>query len=265
MNKNPTLSVSTTLFFLCLITACSELEPIMSKVEPVIEKAQPVIDEVKEIIKPGSTKASSSPRITQAQMVEAIKQALSQGVNDSIYLLGALEGFNLSDLYHIPIPEKLSRPADLLRKLGQSDKVDEFELRLNRSAQQAVKQSADIFTSAIQQMSVKDALSIMQGADNAATIYFRQHTETALRARFLPVISKATDQTGLTSTYKSINQSISKIYPANSYTVDIDNYVLEHAMDALFDRIAVEEQLIREQPVKRTTELMKTVFGYFSK
>lgn len=238
---------------------------MMDKVEPVIEKAQPVIDEVKEIIKPGSTKASSAPKITQAQMVGAIKQALSQGVNDSIYLLGALEGFNLSELYHIPIPEKLSKPAELLRKLGQSDKVDEFELRLNRSAQQAVKQSADIFTSAIQQMSVKDALTIMQGAQNAATLYFRQHTETALRQRFLPVISRATDQTGLTSTYKTIDQSINKIYPANSYTVDIDNYVLDHAMDALFDRIAVEEKLIREQPVKRTTELMKTVFGYFAK
>lgn len=248
-----------TFTILLVLNACSQLEPI-------VEKAKPVLEEVKKTVNTRSDSSSKSGmKITAKQMADAIKEALSQGVNNSIYLLGALEGFNLSDLYHIPIPEKLNKPAELLRKLGQGKKVDEFELRLNRSAQQAVKQSSDIFTSAISQMTVNDALNIMQGADNAATIYFRQHTETAMRERFMPVISKATDQTGLTSTYKTLDQSISKIYPANTYTMDIDSYVLDHAMDALFDSIAVEEKLIRKQPLKRTTELMKTVFGYFQK
>lgn len=265
MGKHTILYSLSALLVISIISACSKLEPMMEKVEPVIEKAQPVLDEVKKIVKPATKSATSSMQITTEQMAQAIKQALSQGVNNSIYLLGSLEGFNLSDLYHIPIPEKLTQPAELLRKLGQSKKVDEFELRLNRSAQQAVKQSTDIFTSAIQQMTVKDALNIMQGADNAATTYFRQRTESSLRERFMPIISKATDQTGLTSTYKSLDQSINKIYPGNSYTIDIDSYVMDHAMSALFDSIAVEEKLIREQPVKRTTELMKTVFGYFQK
>jgi transketolase len=243
---------------LLMINSCSQLEP-------VVEKAKPVLEKVKKAVSSKSTGSTPGMQITTEQMAQAIKEALSQGVNDSIYLLGALEGFNLSDLYHIPIPEKLNKPAELLRKLGQGKKVDEFELRLNRSAQQAVKQSTDIFTSAIQQMSVKDALNILQGADNAATTYFRQRTESSLRERFMPIISKATDQTGLTSTYKTLDQSINKIYPDNTYTIDIDNYVMDHAMGALFDSIAVEEKLIRQQPVKRTTELMKTVFGHFQK
>lgn len=259
---------------LLLPAGCEQLQPVKEKVEPVIEKAQPVLEKVKPIIKKvtetvtgkSSDETEAQPfRITTEEMVKAIKQALAQGVNDSIYLLGALEGFNLSKLYHIPIPEKLEKPANLLRKLGQEKKVDEFELRLNRSAQQAVKQASGIFTQAIQQMSVKDALDIMQGADNAATVYFRDRTEQALRQKFIPIISKATDQTGLTSTYKSLDKAIKKVYPANTYTMDIDEYVLDHAMDALFDRIAVEEKLIREQPLKRTTELMKKVYGYFSK
>lgn len=240
------------------LTACKQIEPI-------VEKSKPVVEQVKQIVKPSSASTPAKTQITTQQMVDAIKQALSQGVNDSVYLLGSLEGFNLSQLYHIPIPDKLSKPAELLRKLGQGKKVDEFELRLNQSAQQAVQEATDVFTSAIQQMSVRDALSIMKGADNAATQYFRGKTETSLRNKFLPIISKATDRTGLTSTYKSIDQSINKVYPGNSYTMDIDGYVLDHAMDALFDRIAVEEKLIRQQPVKRTTDLMKEVFGYFAK
>ncbi len=250
-----TLSILVTIL---MLNGCSQLEP-------VVEKAKPILDEVKKAVESKTKDSSGGMQITTQQMAQAIKEALAQGVNDSIYLLGALEGFNLSDLYHIPIPQKLTKPAELLRNLGQGKKVDEFELRLNRSAQQAVKQSTDIFTSAIQQMTVTDALNIMQGADNAATTYFRQRTEASLRKRFMPIISKATDQTGLTSTYKSLDQSINKIYPANTYTIDIDDYVMDHAMAALFDRIAVEEKLIREQPLKRTTELMKTVFGHFQK
>jgi hypothetical protein len=258
MNKKSIAYTLSILLTMLILNACKQLEP-------VVEKAKPVLDEIKKAVNSKSNDSSGGMQITTQQMAQAIKQALAQGVNDSIYLLGALEGFNLSDLYHIPIPEKLTKPAELLRKLGQGKKVDEFELRLNRSAQQAVKQSTDIFTSAIQGMTVTDALNIMQGADNAATTYFRQRTEASLRERFMPIISKATDQTGLTSTYKSLDQSLNKIYPANTYTIDIDSYVMDHAMGALFDSIAVEEKLIREQPLKRTTELMKTVFGHFQK
>jgi hypothetical protein len=249
-----------TLSIVVLISACSQLEP-------AVEKARPIVEKVKKAVEKSTDKSTSAPaksQITTQQMVEAIKQALLQGVDDSIYLLGTLEGFNLSELYHIPIPEKLAKPARLLTQLGQGKQVEEFELRLNRSAQQAVKQATDVFTGAVQQMTVSDALNIMQGPQNAATTYFRQHTETSLRQRFLPIISKATEQTGLTSSYKALDQSLNKIYPANSLTIDIDEYVLEHAMNALFDRIAVEEKLIRQQPVKRTTELMKKVFGYFA-
>lgn len=233
------------------LIGCKELDRVYEKVKPVLDQAK---------------QTASDNSITTEQMIAAIKQALNQGVADSIHLLGSLEGFNLGNRYRIELPDKLDKPAKLLRKLGQGRKVDEFENRLNLAAKQAVKQSTPIFTQAIKGMSVKDALGIMQGNDHAATAYFRNKTENPLRNTFRPIIKNATDQTGLTSTYKSFNKSMTKLSSSlSSYTVDIDEYVLDHAMDALFDRIAVEEKLIREQPVKRTTDLMKTVYGYFEK
>jgi hypothetical protein len=251
-----------------LVTGCAELEPYREKVEPIEEElkqqVEPVIEKAKSTIKQYT--GDTGPEISTGQMVSAIKQALSQGVDDSVYLLGSLQGFNLSEKYHIPLPDRLEKPAELLRKLGQGKKVDDIETRLNRAAQQAVKQATPVFTDAISSMSVTDALGIMQGADDAATQYFRDRTETSLRTRFLPIISKATGQTGLTNAYKSLNNTMNTLMSDyNTYTVDIDRYVLNHAMDALFDRIAIEEKLIREQPVKRTTELMRKVYGYFEK
>ena len=42
---------------------------------------------------------------------------------------------------------------------------------------------------------------------------------------------------------------------------DLDGYVTDKALDGLFLMIAAEEKRIRENPVARTSELLKKVFG----
>lgn len=231
------------------LSACKELEPILGQVKPILKQ-----------------QTGTSTAITTQQMIDAIKQALTQGVGDSVNMLGSDQGFSLSDLYHIAIPESLNKPATILRQLGQGKYVTEFEQRLNLAAEQSVSKAIPVFSAAIKGMSIADALNILKGNDNAATLYFKDKTTDKLRAEFLPIIRSATNKTGLTSTYKSVSDKISTYAPAyKSSLVDIDDYVLNKAMDALFDRVAIEEQLIREQPLKRSTELMKTVFGHFAK
>lgn len=231
------------------LTGCKELQPMLDKVKPLLEE-----------------NSATSSGITTTDMINAIKQALSQGVSDSVNLLGSAKGFSLSNVYRIPVPQQLAKPAKLLRKVGQGKYVDEFESRLNRAAEQSVAKAIPVFTAAIKNMTVKDAINIMQGSDDAATVYFKSKTVTKLRKQFLPIIQTATGQTGLTGSYKSLNKKISRVAPSyGNKLVDIDNYVLDKAMDALFDRISIEEKLIRDNPAKRTTELMKTVYGYFEK
>ena len=111
---------------------------------------------------------------------------------------------------------------------------------------------------------ISDALTILQGEDNAATVYFRARSGADLTRRIMPIISRATDKTGLDRVYKEFNTSAARIYPDYEDRVDIDQYVLDHALNALFDRIATEEKLIRENPLKRSTDQMKKVFAYFA-
>ena len=44
-------------------------------------------------------------------------------------------------------------------------------------------------------------------------------------------------------------------------SLDLDGYVTEKTLDGLFLKLAAEEKAIRENPVARTTDLLKTVFG----
>jgi hypothetical protein len=42
---------------------------------------------------------------------------------------------------------------------------------------------------------------------------------------------------------------------------DMNNYVTGKAVDGIFHYIAQEEAAIRQNPAKRTTEILRTVFG----
>ena len=231
------------------LSACNSMAPIMETVQA---------------IQAGSAGAGNA--MSSQNVATAIKQALGQGMGSAVNLLGNQGGFDPSALYRIPLPEQFNKPASLLRKFGMGSKVDEFEARLNNAAKSAVKQATPVFTQAVKDMTVSDAINIMKGEDNAATSYFREKTESSLRDKFSPIINKATNETGLTSYYKSLSSTVNTLSPSlKNATPDIDKYVLDNAMNALFSRVAVEEQQIRKDPVKRTTNLMKSVYGYFEK
>lgn len=238
------------LIILPALSACNSMAPILDSVKSYQD----------------SLPDAGNSMLSTQNVTTAIKQALDQGVGSAVNLLGHDGGFDPRSLYHIPLPEQFDKPASLLRQFGMGNKVDEFETRLNSAARLAVQQATPIFTQAVKDMTVSDALNIMKGADNAATVYFRDRTEASLRNKFSPIINQATDATGLTRYYKSLSATVNTLSPTfKNATPDIDNYVLDNAMNALFSRIAVEEQQIRKNPVKRTTEVMQSVYGYFEK
>lgn len=46
---------------------------------------------------------------------------------------------------------------------------------------------------------------------------------------------------------------------------DLDTYVTKKSLDGLFLKIAEQEKLIRENPLARTTDLLRKVFGAVGK
>ena len=78
----------------------------------------------------------------------------------------------------------------------------------------------------------------------------------------LPIVTRTTENTGVTSTYKRMLASAGGMTSllAGDAT-DIDAYVTRQALDGLFTTVAVEEKRIRENPLARSSELLSKVFG----
>jgi hypothetical protein len=114
-------------------------------------------------------------------------------------------------------------------------------------------------------MTLDDARAILNGPDDAATEYFRTHTETELTERMRPIVTRTTENTGVTSAYKRMLASTGGVTSLLSGdATDIDGYVTQQALDGLFSMVAVEEKRIRENPMARSSELLQKVFGSVS-
>ena len=209
---------------------------------------------------------ASTSSLSQEQMTGGLKEALGKGVQHAVGSLGKEGGF-LNDLsVKIPMPDSLKKVEKTLRTLRQDKLADEFVTTMNRAAEKATPEAAAVLGDSIKQMSLADARTILTGTNNAATQYFRRTSETNLYERFLPIVKKATEQTGVTSSYK---QMVAKANFGgglgssllNKDSMDIDGYVARKALDGLFVKIAEEEKRIRENPIARTTDLLQKVFS----
>ena len=87
-------------------------------------------------------------------------------------------------------------------------------------------------------------------------------TAASLRGKFLPIVQQATAKAGVTAAYKRVADKAVLASPfARQEALDIDGYVTGKALDGLFKTIADEEKRIRLNPVARTTDLLRSVFG----
>jgi len=79
------------------------------------------------------------------------------------------------------------------------------------------------------------------------------------------------DQAQVTQYYNTLTSMV-KQYDTfglvNSYlgnVAEIDKYVTDKTMAGLFTKIADQEKLIRDNPMARTTDVLKDVFGSLGK
>jgi hypothetical protein len=208
-----------------------------------------------------SPNTGSAAQLTEAEMTSGLKEALAVGVERAINGLARPGGYLNDPAVRIPLPSTLERAEKTLRTLGQGKAVDEFIATVNGAAENAVPQGAEIVGDAIRGMTIADAQKLLNGGDDAATQYFREKTWNKLAAAMLPIVQKATAQAGVTGAYKNM---VSRAGPAASLlgdSADLDGYVTGKTLEGLFVKLADEERAIRQNPVARSTDLLKKVFG----
>jgi hypothetical protein len=204
-----------------------------------------------------------STTVTQAEAAQGIREALDQGVGRGISLLNKEDGFFGNQAYKLFLPQEAVKIENTLRQIGMGSLVDKAILQINRSAEDAVGYARPIFLDAIKEMTIADAINIIKGPKDAATQYFKDKTTSKLVAAFTPIVKGSLDKFSATKYYGDMINTYNK-FPTtlNKLNPDLPSYVVDKAVSALFDQVAQEEANIRANPVARTTDILKKVFGW---
>ncbi|WDP83820.1 MAG: DUF4197 domain-containing protein [Desulfobacter sp.] len=231
------------------VLVCSGISPVLA--------GNSWLDKGKGLFKSFSTDETAIDQVlSMDEIIAGLKQALEKGSSAVVSQLSLQDGFNTDQNIHIPLPENLSMVKSLLDKAGLGSYTDDVELKLNRAAE-----AKALFLDAIAQMEFEDAKAILDGADDAATQYFQEKMTPGLTRAMTPVVEQTLDQVGAVQAYDRMMGEYKSLPFVPDVKGNLTSHAVTKAMDGIFYYLAQEEKAIRENPAKRTTELLQKVFN----
>lgn len=214
---------------------------------------------------PSASSTTSNGKISQAEATSGVKQALSNGLNNSIQVLSAKDGFLGNAAVKILMPEEAKKVEQALRSVGMGSLVDNFITSLNRAAESAVKEAAPVFVNSLSQMTVTDAFNILlSGQQDAATGFFKRTTSQTLATKFSPIVQSALGKNNVNSYWSQLTTAYNALpITTNKVQTDLNTYVTQKAIDGLFVKVAEEELKIRKNlGGSRDSGVLDKVFGW---
>jgi hypothetical protein len=199
--------------------------------------------------------------LTIGEIGSGLKEALRVGTENVVSQLGQVDGFNADSAIHIPLPENFNKVKTVLNKIGMSSLLDNLELKLNRAAEVATPKAKKLFWLAITEMTLDDVKAIYKGPEDAATRYFQRKMTPPLAKQMRPVVEESLSEVKAIQSYDTVMKQYQSIPLVPDVKADLTGYVIEKGMDGIFYYLAREEADIRKNPAKRTTDLLKRVFG----
>lgn len=227
-------------------------------IDAVNTNSAAVLNKVESVI---SGTSSSTPKLTNDEVINGLKEALTIGTNNSSGVASKVDGYLKNPKIYIPWPQEAKDMKAKLIKMGMQKKVTDFEKSLNRAAEEAAKKAAPVFVNAITGMSIGDGFAILNGSDSSATHYLREKTYAPLKDQFMPIVKEAVAKVKVTSYWKPLATTYNKLPGVKKQNPNLDEYVCNKAINGLMTLIMDEEAKIRKDPMARVTDLLKKVFS----
>ena len=204
---------------------------------------------------------TQSGALSNFEIESGLRQALEIGATNVSSQLGATDGFFGGERIRIPLRGRLGKLQSTLINVGLSAPLDDLQLRMNRAAEAAMPEARRLVVSAVQSITLEDALGILQGGETAATDFLRGRTEAGLRDAFAPFLDQALQGAGAFQALDSVASRNGFGGLANQLQGDMRDHAVNLGLQGMFFYVGQEEKKIRENPVARTTELLRRVFG----
>jgi len=208
--------------------------------------------------------------ISEQEIISGLREALSAGANSAASQLSVTDGYFGNQALKLLLPPEAKPVLDNISRIpGGQSLLDDVVLKMNRGAEKAALKAAPIFVNAITSMTLTDGRNILMGSDTSATQFLRKNTFSQLTNAFAPEINSAMDEIGAASAWNTLFSNYNTVASSPAgillnlqpVEANLGAYATNRALSGLFVKIAEQEKLIRDDPAKRTSDLLKKVFA----
>lgn len=211
--------------------------------------------------------------LSDADVIAGLKEALQLGSDEAVGVTNVLDGYYNNPIdasIRILLPDEAQAIYDVASAVpGVSNLLDNLKVELNRAAEEAAIQAKPILVDAITGITIGDGWDILRGADNAATTYLYDGTNSAIHTAFKPDIQTALTNVGAQGTWSDISNvynpyassAVGQLLGLEPVNTDLADYTTTKAIDGLFRMVEVKEAKIRDDVSERTTDLLAKVFA----
>jgi hypothetical protein len=199
--------------------------------------------------------------LTQRDASRGIREALGLAAMNATTRLGQPNGFWGDGRVRIPLPGVLGRTQRGLQPMGLSRPLDALQENLNHAAETTMPEAGRLFVGAVRDITIADAIEIVRGPEDSATRYLRGRTETRLTSLLRPPMTRALTSSGAFDLMRAALREVGLASMTSSLRTEIINFSTTKALEGAFFFIAEEERAIRRDPVRRTSDILRRVFG----
>lgn len=201
---------------------------------------------------------ANATSLSQQDASTGLKGILSQATKTAINQLGVSGGFSNNPEIKIGLPGSLDNASKLLKRLGLGNQLTQLESGMNNAAEAAIPEAQQMLLNSIQQMTFKDAKTIVTGDDTSATAYLEKTNRTQLFNKFLPKVKAITDKNALADNYNGLIKKAS-VFGVTKDNLSIENYVTNKALDGLFKTMGEQESYLRNNPAEAASSMAKKI------
>ena len=199
--------------------------------------------------------------LTQGDARTGIRDALGLAALNATTRLAQPDAFWGNPRVRIPLPGVLGQTQRTLAPMRMSGPLDNLQESLNHAAERAMPEAGRLFSNAVRTVTIADAIEIVRGGNDSATRYLRGRTETQLTSLLRPPMTEALTQSGAFTLMRSALREVGLASMTRDLRGEVINFSTTKALEGCFFFIAEEERAIRRDPWRRTTDILRRVFG----
>ena len=187
-------------------------------------------------------------------------QILNASVEQAVNKASSKNGFYSNPSIKIPFPESTNKIKSKLIALGLKKQIEEFEYKMNVTAEKASADALNIFLQEIKNLKASNIKKIIDGDKDEATQYLQKNCYTYLYDSFLPIVSKKLENENVVNLWGMLLNRYNNLPFVKKIEFDLYDYVTNKTIEGIFVLMTKYEKNIRHNSKSSKSDNIKNFF-----